>query len=107
MAGAPRESLELLLALDAPLRRQPACAQEIAAAYFALGQAREAAGTLDESASAAPNDWKRSLRAATAWMQAGDQVKAMISADAAGLAGAPADEVRAALSATSDRRPNE
>ena len=74
MAGAPRESLELLLALDAPLRRQPACAQEIAAAYFALGQAREAAGTLDESASAAPNDWKRSLRAATAWMQAGDQV---------------------------------
>ena len=107
MAGAPRESLELLLALDAPLRRQPACAQEIAAAYLALGQAREAAGTLDESASAAPNDWKRSLRAAAAWMQAGDPVKAMISADAAGLAGAPAEEVRAALSATNDRRPSE
>ncbi|MEI6475417.1 MAG: hypothetical protein WCO75_08485 [Planctomycetota bacterium] len=105
MAGAPRESLELLLALDAPLRREPACAQEIAAAYMALGQAREAAGTLDESAAAAPNDWKRSLRAASAWMQAGDQVKAMISADAAGIAGAPANEVRAALSATNDRRP--
>jgi tetratricopeptide (TPR) repeat protein len=105
MAGAPRESLELLLALDPPVRREPACAQEIAAAYVALGQVREAAGTLDDSAAAAPNDWKRALRAASAWMQAGDQVRAMISADAAGLAGAPADEVRAALSATSDRHP--
>ena len=105
LAGDPRGSLELLLALDAPVRREPGFATEIAAAHEALGDGRAAAATLDESASAAPNDWKRSLRAATAWMRAGDPVRATICADAASVAGAPADAVRAALSAASDPRP--
>jgi tetratricopeptide (TPR) repeat protein len=105
MSGAPGESLELLLALDAPLRRESACAEEIAAAYTAMGKLREAAATLDESASARPNDWKRALRAAAAWMRAGDPVKATIAAEAAGLAGAPPSEVREALSGASGPRP--
>jgi tetratricopeptide (TPR) repeat protein len=105
LAGAPQESLELLLPLDAPLRRQPMCAEELAAAYEATGRLREAAGVLDESASAEPNDWKRSLRAARAWAKAGDPVRATISADAAGVAGAPADQVRTAVSGASDPRP--
>ena len=104
MADDPRGSLELLLALDAPIRREPGFAQEIAAAHEALGDARAAATVLDESASAAPNDWRRSLRAAGAWMRAGDPVRATICADAASVAGAPADEVRAALSGASDPR---
>ena len=105
MSGAPGESLELLLALAAPLRRESACAEEIAAAYTAQGKLREAAATLDESASARPNDWKRALRAAAAWMRAGDPVKATIAAEAAGLAGAPPSEVREALSGASGPRP--
>jgi predicted Zn-dependent protease len=105
LAGAPRESLELLMPLDAPLRREPGFAEEIAAAHLALGDARTAAGVLDESASAAPNDWKRSLRAATAWMRAGDPVRATICADAAAVAGAPPEAVRAAISEASVPRP--
>lgn len=105
LAGAPRESLELLVPLDAPIRREPGFAEEIAAAHAALGDARTAAAVLDESASAAPNDWKRSLRAATAWMRAGDPVRATICADAAAIAGAPPEAVRAALSEASAPRP--
>jgi Flp pilus assembly protein TadD len=91
--------------LDAPLRREPGFAEEIAAAHLALGDARTAAAVLDESASAAPNDWKRSLRAATAWMRAGDPVRATICADAAAVAGAPPEAVRAAISEASVPRP--
>lgn len=106
LAGDARGSLELLLALDAPIRREPGFAVEIAAAHEALGDARAAAATLDESASAAPNDWKRSLRATSAWMRAGDPVRATICADAASVAGAPPEAVRAALSEASDPRPS-
>ena len=105
LAGAPGESLELLLPLDAPVRRAPMCAEEIAAAYEARGQLQDAAGILEESASAEPNDWKRALRSARAWAAAGDPVRATIAGDAAALAGAPADEVRAAVSGASAPRP--
>ncbi|MFM8640902.1 MAG: tetratricopeptide repeat protein [Planctomycetota bacterium] len=107
LAGDAQGALELLLALDPPIRREPGFAEEIAAAHEALGDARAAAAALDDSASAAPNDWKRSLRAASAWMRAGDPVRATICADAAGVAGAPASEVSAALSGASGPRRGE
>ena len=105
LGGAPREALELLLPLDPPVRRDPGVAEELAAAQAALGDFRGAAVTLDESAAAAPNDWRRSLRAASAWMQAGDPVRATISADAAAVAGAPPEAAAQALSAASVPRP--
>ncbi len=99
MAGMPRESLALLLPLDLPVRQGAGVAEEIAAAYTALGAFREAAVALEESAGAAPNDWKRAIRAARAWMRAGDPVKATVWSEAASLVGAPDEEVRGAMKA--------
>lgn len=97
LAGAPRESLELLLPLDRAAREHPGVAEEIGAAYTALGSYREAAQALEESAGAAPNDWLRAVRAAEAWMRAGDPVKATIWSEAASLVGAPPERVQAAM----------
>jgi tetratricopeptide (TPR) repeat protein len=97
LADDPRGSLELLMPLDAKVRRDPGVAEEIAAAFTAVGALREAAAILDDSATAAPNDWKRALRAARAWMRAGDPVKATVWSDAAALVGAPAQDVREAM----------
>lgn len=103
--GDPRGALDLLLALDPPARREAAAAEEIAAALSATGDLRAAADVLDESSAAEPNDWRRSLRAAGAWMRAGDPVRATIAADAAAAAGAPREDVLKALSAANDPRP--
>jgi predicted Zn-dependent protease len=105
--GDPRGALDLLLALDAPERRDAGTAEEIAASFDALGDHRAAAQALEESCAAAPNDWRRSLRAASAWMRAGDPVRATIAADAAAAAGAPPEEARRALSGASGPRPGE
>lgn len=105
LAGAPAESADLLMALDPSVRAEPACAEELAAALAALGRAAEAAGALEASAAASPNDWRRGLRAASAWMRAGDPVRATIAADAAAVAGAPPERVREALSGASVPRP--
>ena len=108
LADDPRGSLELLMPLDAKVRRDAGVAEEIAAAFTAVGALREAAAVLEDSAGAAPNDWKRALRAARAWMRAGDPVKATVWADAAALVGAPAQDVREAMAPVSEapaRRP--
>ncbi len=102
LADDPRGALELLMPLDATVRRDAGVAEEIALAFTAVGALREAAAILEDSAAAAPNDWKRALRAARAWMRAGDPVKATVWADAAALVGAPAQDVREAMAPVSE-----
>jgi tetratricopeptide (TPR) repeat protein len=97
LAGRPRESLELLMPLDPPVRRQPGFADEIAEATAALGDVRSAAVILEESALAAPADAGRALRVARAWTRAGDPIKAAMWAETASLSGAAAEDVTAAL----------
>jgi predicted Zn-dependent protease len=105
LAGRPRESLELLMPLDPPVRRQPGFAEELAEANAALGNPRAAAELLEESALAAPADAGRALRVARAWMRAGDPVKAAIWADSAALAGADPADVAGALAPDPSAQP--
>jgi len=93
----PNESLDLLLALDPPQRLEPGVAQEIALAHIALGDRQAAAVVLENSAAAAPADWRRAIRCAQAWQAAGDPVKAQVWLQAALASGAPADALDTAM----------
>ncbi len=67
----PEQALDLLLALDPPVRLQPGIAEEIALAHSATGDYSSAANVLENSAHAALEDWRRAIRCAHAWQRAG------------------------------------
>ncbi|MBL9141387.1 MAG: tetratricopeptide repeat protein [Phycisphaerae bacterium] len=90
----PDESLDMLLALDPPVRQQPGVAEELALAHTALGDFAAAAIVLENSARAVPQDWRRAVRTAHAWQRAGDPVKAQVWLQSALGAGAPPEALQ-------------
>lgn len=94
----PEEALDLLLALDPPQRLDAAVAEEIALAHRALGDFRAAAVVLENSAEAAPSDWRRAERCSEAWQLAGDPVRAKVWLERAVIGRASAEADRGAAS---------
>ena len=106
--GEPVGALELLATLDDRQRAEEAVVHELAASYVALGEHRKAAEAWLHRYRSRPSSWEAAVRAAEAFLEAGDRAEARRWLQRAKAAAGSTPDVRAveeALSAAQEAKP--
>lgn len=93
LAQRPREGLEILLAAGEAQWSDPGVVEEVALGWMALGEPTRAAEAWEASHRRHPENVAALDRAAEAWRQAGDPVRASVLEEERRLLGAK-DELR-------------
>jgi len=86
LSGRPRDALELLLAAGEPMWSDPIAVEEVALGWAALGEPRRAALAWETCHRQHPHHLEALRRAAQAWRDAGDPVRAQVLEREAGVA---------------------
>ena len=106
--GEPATALKLLATLDDPQRAEAAVVYELAASYAALGEHAKAAEAWLHRYRSHPSSWQAAVRAAEAFLEAGDRAEARRWLQRAKTAAGSTPDVRAveeALSAAQESKP--
>ncbi len=93
--GEPVSALELLATLDDRQRAEEAVVHELAASYVALGEHRKAAQAWLHRYRSHPSSWQAAVRAAEAFLEAGDRAEARRWLQRAKAAAGSTPDVRA------------
>jgi tetratricopeptide (TPR) repeat protein len=88
LSGRPRDAIELLLAAGEPAWSEPSAVEEVALGWKALGEPGRAALAWEACQRRHPHHTAALRRAAQAWREAGDPVRAQLLEREAAVAGA-------------------